>query len=98
MDVCGLSGRGAKAKMMSLTGWSRATMSQLYNGKQDYSPEILRQASEALQVEPYELLMRPEKAILLREAVSGARRIVQLSDQQSLDEMATGAKKFAQGE
>lgn len=90
-----MTGRGAQAKMMDLTGWSRATMSQLYNGKQDYSPEILRTAAEALQVEPYELLMRPEKASLLREAVTNARRIVEIAGSADAEELV---KKFAQGE
>ena len=37
-----------QSDMMKLTGWSKATMSQLYNGKQDFSPKILREAAEAL--------------------------------------------------
>src|SRR6478735_7435484 len=36
MDACGLKGRGAQARMAKLAGWSKATMSQLYNGDQDY--------------------------------------------------------------
>ena len=98
MAACGLSGRGAQAKMMELTGWSRATMSQLYNGKQDYSPELLRQASTALGVEPYELLMPPAKAIILREAVSNARKIVEMVTEPDSAERAKLEEKFAQGE
>jgi transcriptional regulator with XRE-family HTH domain len=51
-----------QTQMMKLTGWSKATMSQLYNGKQDYSPKILREAAEALDCEPFELLMLPTRA------------------------------------
>lgn len=98
MEACGLRGRGAQAKMMALTGWSRATMSQLYNGKQDFSPEILRTAAEALQVEPYELLMLPEKAMLLRQAVASARRIVQLAGEPDASNVAAFPVKFAKGE
>ncbi len=98
MAVCGLSGRGAQAKMMALTGWSRATMSQLYNGKQDYSPDILRQASEALHVEPYELLMLPEQAMKLRQAVADAQRIVRIAQEASAANVAVQGKKFAKGE
>ena len=98
MAACGLAGRGAQAKMMELTGWSRATMSQLYNGKQDYSPDILRQAAIALKVEPYELLMPPEKAMLLRQAVSNARQIVQMVTEPDSEKRAVLEQKFAQGE
>jgi transcriptional regulator with XRE-family HTH domain len=59
-------GRGGQARMMKATGWSKATMSQLYNNKQDYSPEILNAAALALNVEPFELLMKPERAYAYR--------------------------------
>ncbi len=98
MEACGLKGRGSQAKMMKLTGWSRATMSQLYNGKQDYSPDILRQASLALNVEPYELLMQPEKAMLLRQAVANARQIVEMVMEPDSVKRADLERKFAQGE
>lgn len=64
--------------MMELTGWSKATMSQLYNGKQDYSPKILEEASEALNVEPFELLMLPERAMAMRRFRETAAAIVEL--------------------
>lgn len=66
MEVCDIKGRGAQKKMMELTGWSKATMSQLFNGDQDYSPKIINEAARALNVEPYELLMPPERAMRLR--------------------------------
>lgn len=75
MDACGISGRGAQTKMMELTGWSKATMSQLYNGEQDYSPKIVNEAAVALNAEPYELLIHPEKAMNLRKLRESAIRI-----------------------
>jgi transcriptional regulator with XRE-family HTH domain len=98
MAACGLSGRGSQAKMMELTGWSRATMSQLYNGKQDYSPEILNEAAKALNVEPYELLMQPDKAMLLRQALANARQIVEMVNESDEAQKAELQRKFAQGE
>jgi transcriptional regulator with XRE-family HTH domain len=98
MAVCGLSGHGAQAKMMALTGWSRATMSQLYNGKQDFSPDILRQAAEALHVEPYELLMMPDRAMRLRQAVADAERIVRIAREAKAVSVPAPEKKFAKGE
>lgn len=61
--------------MMELTGWSKATMSQLYNGTQDYSPAILETAAAALGVEPFELLIPPERAMALRDFRRAARVI-----------------------
>lgn len=75
MAACGLSGRGAQAKMMERTGWSKATMSQLFNGTQDYSPAIVEAAAAALEVEPFELLLPPERAMALRDFKRAARVI-----------------------
>lgn len=79
MAARGLEGRGAQARMMELTGWSRATMSQLFNGTQDYSPKILNEAAAALKVDAYELLMHPTRAMALRRLQSSARAIVSLA-------------------
>jgi transcriptional regulator with XRE-family HTH domain len=76
MAARGLQGRGAQAKMMELTGWSKATMSQLYNGTQDYSPKYIAEAAKALGIEEYELLMPPEKANNLRKLRAAAEQIV----------------------
>lgn len=62
MDLLGMK----QVDMIKLTDWSKATMSQLYNNKQDYSPEIVNTAAKALNVEPFELLMKPERAMALR--------------------------------
>lgn len=75
MAACGMSGRGAQAKMMERTGWSKATMSQLFNGTQDYSPAIIEAAAAALEVEPFELLLPPERAMALRDFKRAARVI-----------------------
>lgn len=76
MDACGLSGRGSQARMMELTGWSKATMSQLYNYEQDYSPAILEAAAAALHCELHELLMPPERALAIRGMRANAAQIV----------------------
>ncbi len=52
--------------MCELTGWSKATMSQLYSGTQDYSPKVVNDAARALSVEPFELLIPPERAMHMR--------------------------------
>jgi len=76
MDSCGLTGRGAQARMMERTGWTKASMSQLYNGTQDYSPRIINDAAAALQIEPFELLLPPERAMNLRRLQAAAEGIV----------------------
>lgn len=73
-------GRGGQARMMKETGWSKATMSQLYNNKQDYSPEILNVAAKALNVEPFELLMKPERAYAYRRQREAALALAHDSD------------------
>lgn len=90
MEVCGLSGRGSQARMMELTGWSRATMSQLYNGTQDISTPILEAAANALQVEAFELLMPPERAMALRQLRQSAATIVSAERETKEDVKRTG--------
>jgi transcriptional regulator with XRE-family HTH domain len=75
MAARGLDGRGAQARMMKLTGWSKATMSQLYNGKQDYSPQVLSEAARALNAEDFELLIPPDRAMALRRFQADALTI-----------------------
>ena len=61
--------------MMDRTGWSKAKMSQLYNGMQDFNSEILQEAALALNIRPYELLMHPEEAMALRQMHANALTI-----------------------
>ena len=77
MEACNIKGRGAQTRMRELTGWSKATMSQLYNGEQDFSPKILAEAALALKAETYELLMHPDRAFRLRRLREDALRIVE---------------------
>ena len=80
MAACGLEGRGAQTKMRELTGWSKATMHQLFHGEQDYSPAVVNAAAAALKAEPYELLMPPEKAFMIRRALTSIKEIKTLDD------------------
>lgn len=76
METAGLGRRGGQARMMELTGWSKATMSQLYTGRQDYNPKLLEEAAQALKAEPFELLIHPERAMALRRLRETAAAIV----------------------
>lgn len=81
MAACGLKGRGALTRMCELTGWSKATMSQLYNGKQDYSPAVVNAAAAALNVQTWELLVPPERAFAIRRALASIREIQAIQDE-----------------
>ena len=77
-----MAAQGVKtqAAMMKKTGWSKATMSQLYNGKQGYSPEIIATAADALNIQEFELLMPPHRAMAYRRLQEAGLRIVETSD------------------
>lgn len=75
MDLLGVK----QSAMIEKTGWSKATASQIYNGKQDYSPKVVREASLALNVREYELLMHPDQAMALRRLQSSAQEIVTIA-------------------
>lgn len=77
-----------QAEMCRRTGWSKASCSQLYNNKQDYSPEIVNAAAQALHVEPFELLMRPERAMALRRQREAA--LVLAHDSEVIDAAEPG--------
>lgn len=63
--------------LMERTGWSKATASQLVNGTQVFSPAILKAASEGLGVEPFELLIPPERAMAMRRFYAEAKAVVE---------------------
>jgi transcriptional regulator with XRE-family HTH domain len=69
MQARGLS----QADMIRLTGWPKSTMSQLYNGSQDFNPRLIREACEALELEAYELFMLPAEAEAIRQLKAVAR-------------------------
>lgn len=73
MDLLGVN----QAEMIRRTGWAKATASQLYNNVQDYSPKIVNEAAQALNVEPFELLMKPDRAMALRRLRDHALAIVE---------------------
>lgn len=73
-----------QAEMIRRTGWSKASMSQIYNNLQDYSPKLVNEAAQALNVAPYELLMKPEAAMALRRLRADALRVVE--DSKELEE------------
>lgn len=76
MPVAGYEGRGALERFREETGWSKATMSQLYNDKQAYNPRFVSDAAAALRIREWELFMPPGEAMALRRMIDNARTIV----------------------
>jgi transcriptional regulator with XRE-family HTH domain len=72
MDALGVT----QAEMIRRTDWSKATASQLYNNVQDYSPRLVNEAAKALNLETWELLMRPDRAFAIRKALAEELRLV----------------------
>lgn len=61
--------------MIERAGWSKTTASLLYNGRQDYSPKLVEEAANALNIAPYELLLKPEDAMAIRRLRQSAVQI-----------------------
>jgi transcriptional regulator with XRE-family HTH domain len=72
MDYYGKS----QTDMQRMCDWSKASASQIYNGKQDYSPKLVNEAAGALNLEPFELLMHPDRAMAYRRFRETALTIV----------------------
>jgi hypothetical protein len=57
------------------TGWGKATVSDIVNGRTDYYRMIVNELAQVLRIEPHELLMHPDEAFALRRLRQDALRI-----------------------
>lgn len=64
-----------QAELERRTGWTKRKASYLMTGKQPYKREDVNEASRALNIEPFELLMHPQDAFALRRLRENAIRI-----------------------
>ena len=71
MDRLGVKQRD----MIERAGWSKATASQIYTGRQDYSPKVVSEAALALNAAPYELMMPYEEAMTIRAYRASAKAL-----------------------
>lgn len=53
--------------------WSKSQASDLFNGKQRYTQDLIDEVAAWLQLAPYELLMPPEEAMAIRAMRNSAR-------------------------
>jgi transcriptional regulator with XRE-family HTH domain len=65
-----------QSDIMRETGYSKATMSDLFTGKQRFNRDILNEIAHVLNIRPYELLMHPDEAMAIRRVRESAARIV----------------------
>jgi transcriptional regulator with XRE-family HTH domain len=57
----------SQADLVRLTDYPKAKVSDLVTGKQRYNRDIMNEIAKALNIYPYELLMSPENAMILRQ-------------------------------
>ena len=75
-----------QALMMKDAGWSKTTASLLYNRQQDYNPDLVAAAANALRIAPFELFLLPEEAFhirRLRAAVDDEYKLRAVADKRS---------------
>ena len=56
----------SQADLGRLTGWSKATVNDIFHGRTEYYRAIINQLADALNLQPFELLMQPDDAMALR--------------------------------
>ena len=80
-----------QADLGRLAGWSKATVSDIYNGRTAFYREMLNTVAAALNVKPFELLMHPSEAMALRRmrasAFQIASEIQEFQPEQTLEEL-----------
>lgn len=64
-----------QADLVRLTDWDKRKASFLVSGKQPYKREDVNEAAFALNVQPFELLMPPDRAMALRQLYASSLTI-----------------------
>ena len=71
--------RVSQAKLAKECDWAASTMHGIYHGRTSYYRDMLNLIASKLHVEPYELLMPPERAMAFRQFLASAETIVTLA-------------------
>lgn len=74
METLGMN----QADLSRETGYPKAKVSDLYNGKQRYNRVIINDVARALKIHPFELLMHPDDAMTQRRFRKAAEDMVKL--------------------
>ena len=65
-----------QADLVNTLGWTKNSAFKVWHGRQPYSRKTVNQISAWLGIQPYELLMPPERAMALRRLKESAAMIV----------------------
>lgn len=68
--------RVSQADIARLTGWSKATVNDIYHGRTAYYRDIVNTLAQVLKVAPFELLMHPDDAMTIRQYRATALQLV----------------------
>ena len=63
------------ARIVDETGWGKATVSDIVNGKTSYYRKIVNELARVLRIQPFELLMHPDDAFAMRRLRDSAIQI-----------------------
>ncbi len=82
MDTLGVR----QKDMMELADWSKTTASLLYNCRQDMNADLLKAAANALNRQPYELLIEPAEAFrIIRHRQEVEQEALRLVKEKNID-------------
>lgn len=65
-----------QADLVKELGWPKARVNKYFHGHHPYRRDVLNELSRWLGIEPFELLMPPEEAVLLRRLRDAAHQVV----------------------
>lgn len=72
--------RISQARLAKECDWTPSTMHGIYHGRTSYYRDIVNLLASKLNIEPFELLMPPERAMAMRRFQDAAFAITQDSD------------------
>ncbi|WP_295168157.1 hypothetical protein [uncultured Brevundimonas sp.] len=68
-----------QADLVKELGWAKGRANKFYHGQHPYRREIVNELAQWLSIPPYELLMPPEEAMMLRRLREAALDVAGLS-------------------
>ncbi|CDO34812.1 hypothetical protein [Novosphingobium sp. KN65.2] len=68
-----------QADIVKALDWNKSKASLMFNDKQRYHRDDINQVADYLHIEPFELLLPPERAMALRQYRASAEQIVTLA-------------------
>lgn len=69
----------SQAKLAKECDWTPSTMHGIYHGRTSYYRDIVNLIARKLHIQPYELLMPPERAMAFRQFQASAQEVATLA-------------------